>query len=61
MKIFEITKKPDWNDPKNYELPDYIEEALDEMNYEEKELSSAWISILLATYPRKKYPPVLVN
>lgn len=61
MKIFECVKKPDWNDPKNYDLPNDIIDTIDEMNYEERELSSVWISELLATYPRKKYPPVLFN
>lgn len=61
MKIFECIKKPDWSDPKNYDLPEEIEEIIENMNHEEKELSSAWISFLLATYPRKKYPPMLIN
>lgn len=61
MKMFEDIKKPDWNDPKNYELPNDILDAIDEMDFEERELNSLWISELLAIYPRKKYPPVLVN
>lgn len=61
MKMFENAKRPDWNDPKNYDLPDDIEDIIDAMDYDERELSSVWISQILAIYPRKKYPPVLVN
>lgn len=61
MKIFECVKKPDWNDPKNYDLPEDIEDAIAEMNHDERELSAVWIAELLAIYPRKKYPPVVFN
>ena len=61
MKILEFVRKPDWNDPKNYDLPVHIEIALDEMSDEDKSFNSIWISHLLATYPRKKCPPILIN